>query len=323
MRIDMAFCRELNRTVDIYQACLEFSNQTQFSRFTFFCSDPECRASRPGGVRVTAVNHHRLPEEDDVLISPHYRLLDAHADSCEWVLLGSVLDEIAVETELTDGAPASRELKRKLRRMITTFIAPTAEEPPSLCAGRALDEVRSAPTRAEKRERMREYAKAAGSTATSLEALVSCFEELKALGLLFEPLTIKGMAETTYRDFFRPLKYASLNKLAVTYGGCRLYKRYGKGFALKFIDAFEMTPVSLYVPPNIILVSAHATRILKMIDEVEKNRTEKPYLRAYWLGGLKKVEKDSIHYSADISSLSQVTFRLVYPKRSQTHDTTS
>ena len=56
MRIDVAYCVELNRVVDIQEACQEFAAQEEIPEFHFLCSDTTCRNSKKSGVRVTGVN---------------------------------------------------------------------------------------------------------------------------------------------------------------------------------------------------------------------------------------------------------------------------
>lgn len=91
LRIDVAYCVELKKIVDIQEACSEFFNQEEHKKFHFLCSDERCRSSREGGVRVTAVNHYRIPSEQHM--SPHYREHDEHAEECYWKELDRALDE--------------------------------------------------------------------------------------------------------------------------------------------------------------------------------------------------------------------------------------
>ncbi len=82
-------------------------------------------------------------------------------------------------------------------------------------------------------------------------------------------------------------------------------------------------PVGLYVSQDLLAKSPHAARILRMVDEVEKNKTDKPYLRVFWIGGLEKSETNDNRYKASISSLALLAMRLVYPKRQEVESPTS
>ena len=105
--------------------------------------------------------------------------------------------------------------------------------------------------------------------------------------------------------------------------GSTLTKRYGEGLVLNFIDQYENMPVGLYVSQDLLAKSPHAARILRMVDEVEKNKTDKPYLRVFWIGGLEKSETNDNRYKASISSLALLAMRLVYPKRQEVESPTS
>lgn len=121
LRIDVAYCVELKRVVDIHDACAAFFGQHEHERFHFLCSDENCRDSRPGGVRVTAVNHYRIPTERER--SAHYRELDPHSDNCYWKEL-----ELALQEEEEAPAPADeiekarRRVARKVTRLVTNSL---------------------------------------------------------------------------------------------------------------------------------------------------------------------------------------------------------
>lgn len=46
-RIDVAYCVELDRVVDIHEACVEFFAQSLYTKFSFMRSDSRCRNTRP------------------------------------------------------------------------------------------------------------------------------------------------------------------------------------------------------------------------------------------------------------------------------------
>lgn len=307
MRIDLAYCVELNKTVDIYQACLEFSKQDTHEKFHFLCSDPLCRNSKSNGVRVTAVNHQYLPEDEDVTKSPHYRKWDEHIAECEWSLIDTILSEQhSTEAERSP----QQEISKKVKRLITRFIIPD-ENAVADTQERELQAIRTEKNPVFKKERLRNYVRDAGSTATSMEALVSCYEELKLLNALDEVITIVGYGETSFREFFQQIKFASKDRFVVMHGGARLYKRYGLGFSLDFFDRYEDKPVNLYVSTEQIRSSSFGPRLVRMVDEMKRQEEKNPYLRAYWLGGLIDKEK---HYSIHLQSLSHLVFRIAFPK---------
>lgn len=313
LRIDVAFCVELNRVVDIHEACAEFFNQNEHQRFQFLCSDEQCRKSRPGGVRVTAVNHYRIPKERER--SAHYRELDSHADNCYWKEL-----ELALQEEEEAPAPADeiekahRRIARKVTRLVTKFTIPLdeAEEAKGSQFTSEIDRIRKDPDPHQRRRALRQYVRGLGASATSLEALVSCFEELKDLDELEQAFKVEGHGKFKFRQAFRQVKLGPTSRFAVYYGGARLQaKRYGKGFVLKFIDQLQEKAVTLYVSPDNIRGYRPGARMVKMIDEIEALPEPKPYVRVYWIGGLENGDKG---WNAAFKTLAHVVLRVVPPK---------
>ncbi|MHB0926253.1 MAG: hypothetical protein ACYC1F_07105 [Gallionellaceae bacterium] len=320
LRIDVAYCVELSRNVDIQDACAEFFNQNKYERFSFLCSDETCRNSRPGGVRVTAVNHYRLPSE--LLKSPHYRELDQHADNCYWKELDRALDDdglsLGSPNNLEDEAEkARRRLMRKVKRLISKFIIPPDGEDDN-GTGRInivaaeLDRIRREANPKLRREALRQYAQGIGATATSLESLVSCFEELKDLDELEQVFTVEGKGSFTFRQAFRHVKLGATSRFAVYYGGAKLQpKRYGQGFVLKFIDQLEQKPITIYISPDALQCFRPSARMVRMIDEIQEHPDPKPYVRVYWIGSLENGNKG---WSAKFKTLAHVVLRVVHPK---------
>lgn len=325
MRIDFAFCIELNRVVDIQDACREFAAQETYHEFHFLCSDPICRNSRSGGVRVTAVNHHRLPEESAVFRSPHFRRLDDHLPTCIWVELELIRHK---DAELEDGDSdviprQHRILHRKLTRLVTRFIVPNNEHL-STVSREAIDflnQIRSIQDPEKRRRTLVEYAQGIGTTATNLDALVTCFEELRTENALDIELIVKGIGRISYRDVFRHVSLEPRQGFTVYYGGARLSRRYGAGFLLTFMDNVkerindgnQSVPIAFYVSPEKLKAYRHSKYFTRIIQEVEKNTERHPYLKVYWIGHLSKRD-DGKRYDAAFDSLAHVVMRLVYPQ---------
>jgi len=320
MRIDVAYCIELGREVDIQEACQEFAAQDHFTEFHFLCSDPTCRSSdKDHGVRVTAVNHHRLPEEGKVFKSPHFRKWDDHIATCEWMELDAALRDGKLLEEVKE-SEKHRKIRNKVTKLITRFILPSNEpkEGTGSRAGSELERIRGIADRQAKQRGMLGYLRGAGSTATSLEALVTCYEELKSLDALDEEFEVDKYGSTTFRNAFRQLVLGEGMGFFVLYGGARLYKRYGTGFALDFMDKIHEksadkvheVPVTLYISSDDLKTYRPSARLRRMVDEVEKNKKRRPYLRVYWIGKLERTDKG---YKAAFTSLAHVVMRLVYP----------
>lgn len=314
LRIDVAYCVELNRIVDIQDACAEFFIQHEHERFNFLCSDEMCRHSRPGGIRVTAVNHWRLPTEQQK--SAHYRELDEHAEYCCWKELERVLhDNDSIRSiDENETEEARRRIVRKVKRLVTKFVIPAdhSEESNAAQVTAEVDRIRMNPDSVQRRRGLRQYVRGLGATATSLEALVSCFEELKDLDELGQIFKVEGAGDYSFHQAFRQVKLGPTSKFAVHYGGAwPQQQRYRKGFVLKFIDQLELKPITLYVSPDAIRRYRPSARMVKMIDEIEAHPEPKPYIRVYWIGGYEKTDKG---WSATFKTLAHVVLRVVHPK---------
>ena len=310
MRIDVAYCIELEKVVDIHLACQEFAAQNKTKKFHFLCSDPICRKSKEDGVRVIGVNHNKSPEEKKIFNSPHYREWDDHIADCDWMELDAALSDTELSIDTQESTGKRRKLLRKIKRLITRFVIPEEVENGTQDEIiNELDHIRNDKNRSSRRKKLLAYARGTGSTATSLEALVSCYEELKYVDALDEGFTIKG-GTTTFRKAFRQITHGAKKDFVVYYGGARLSNRYGEGFALNFMDKFQNQPISFYVPPDHLKNYRPSVRLKRIVDELEKNKDRKPYLKVYWIGGFEKTEKG---YSATITTLAHVVMRLVYP----------
>jgi hypothetical protein len=314
LRIDLAYCVELSRVVDIQEACIEFFSQSTRKKFNFLCSDPVCRKL---DVRVTAVNHYRIPEEDDtVFMSPHYRLLDDHHVTCEWMQLDAALHQDEAQQALRDESEqesARRKLCRKITRLITKFVIPETDGgADSEGIATEFERIRTIQNPYSKRKALKEYVHGVGSTATSLEALVTCFEELRTLKEQDQILQIAGVGKMSFRETFRQVALGPTTNFAVFHGGARLTKRYGYGATLTFIDKLNKRPISIYVPSATIKSRRHGSRMARLFDELERSKDKRPYIRIYWIGNLVLDEEHG--WNATVNSLAHIVLRIAFPR---------
>lgn len=309
IRIDVAYCVELNRTVDIQEACQEFADQQEHKKFHFLCSDPACRNSKVDGVRVIGVNHYKSPEEQEVSNSAHYRVQDEHINTCEWMELDAALRE----EDKSEEAESNKHRKRlrKITRLITRFVIPDdATNETSNTVNNELARIRNITDQITRRKELRSYASGVGSTATNLESLVSCYEELKDEKALDEEFSVQGYGKISFRNAFRHITLGATKDFAVYHAGARFHKGYGKGFSLAFIDQVEGKSTSFYVSSADVKKYRSSARLLRTIEDLKINQDRRPYLRVYWLGDLSDTEKG---YNATFATLAHVVLRLIYP----------
>ncbi|MGM8229178.1 hypothetical protein ACSV5M_21555 [Cellvibrio sp. ARAG 10.3] len=323
MRIDVAYCVELDKVIDIYEACYQYSVRLEQAkaagkriptRFNFLCSDPRCRVSTDRGVRVIGVNHHKSPEEQELTKSAHFRVWDTHIADCEWVELNDVLTANQRGGDNKEFAQ-QRQITQKVTRLITQF-DPVDPDDIGIPANNPLVEelecIRRETDPVVRRQKREHYASGTGSKTSSLEALVSCYEELKGGAALYEQVRLPGNVTSSYQEIFRHFSSPQLSTLSVWYGGARLHKRYGDGFALRFLDRYNALPVSLYVSPDDLKKFPPGTRLKRMVDELEDHAARRPYLKVYWLGGVQL--NDQKYYDVKYSTLAHLVFRMVFPQ---------
>lgn len=310
IRMDVAYCIELNAIVDIQRACLEFIEQDVYEKFNFLCSDPLCHNTN---VRVIAVNHNKLPEEGDKVIkSPHYRVLDEHLPTCEWIEFDSIKN---CDQKIPNSQEHSfDDLKDTIQ--ITNFILQetnSTKNDNSEDIVKELNNIRRIFSLEERLEARKEYAQRVGSTTRSFEALISCYEGLKINKELKKELTISGEGTFSFQSLFKHVSNGPRESFTVFYGGAYLYKRYGDGFSLSFFDKFDGKNISFYLSKDDIQSFCLAKRLQKIVDTLEKEKERKPYVTVYWIGSL-ELGKNGV-YNAKFISPNQVAMRLVYPKK--------
>ena len=161
-----------------------------------------------------------------------------------------------------------------------------------------------------RRNKLFEYVGEFSATATSLDSLVNCYEQLKEKKILDQEITIKGYGLSNYNTIYRHIKCGVKNNFYVYYGGDRMNKNYfDSGFTFTFIDILESMPISFNVSPEH-LKNRFGIRLIRIIDELEKNKKRNPYVKIYWIGNLEKTEDG---FNATFKNLAHVVFRIAYP----------
>lgn len=119
MEILEAWCVELGEVVDIYDAQNAYFDlpEKNRKRFTFRCSDEQCRRTK--NPLVSGVNYHKLAEETDKFLQPHFRrpAANEHLTSCIWY---ESAGEKAVPGSL-DGDGKSRVARAKKTDVLDIF----------------------------------------------------------------------------------------------------------------------------------------------------------------------------------------------------------
>lgn len=113
-----AYCIQLGRNVDIFEARSEFFDQDEpKKRFDFLCSNKDCREI---GVKMVGVNYDKLPKERKV--SPHFKYQSrnniSHTPGC-WYYQNKILERIEGKSNKAD---QNGRYRKKLKDVIDEFI---------------------------------------------------------------------------------------------------------------------------------------------------------------------------------------------------------
>jgi len=312
MRIEKAFCVELDKILDIEQAREAYFAQTPPKRFTFLCSDEQCRTSKPDtGVRVSGVNYDKLPAVDEIFRTPHFRQLDAHSPSCYWMEIQEA-ESLVREHGNLGHHDLIRSLTKKDISVITRFSVPKISDPSGNLEGLGgeddeVDRIRNIQSRDQRIAAYRALYSGGGSSSRSLETLVSCYETLKAENALDIGIHVSNHGDYTFKNLFCHVKKIyEVEGFHIFYGGAKLSKkRYGKGFKLYFID--KINDGKLDMPLSVYVSNKDAkkwTHITKTVDVAQQHPNS--YLTVYWIG---TIEGDNHGLSVRVASFRHLALR--------------
>lgn len=124
MEILEAYCEELRRVIDIYEAQEEYFAlpKEKRRRFVFYCSDRTCRQEKK--TLIVAVNYTKDAEKTEKYRQPHFKSHDKHPHhkDCFWV----AREKAAKVTEIGNGTRTERP---KATNVIDVFSPKLADTP--------------------------------------------------------------------------------------------------------------------------------------------------------------------------------------------------
>ncbi|MBG6464192.1 hypothetical protein I5I39_17335 [Pseudomonas aeruginosa] len=288
-RIALAYCVQLDRVISIASARREYFSQAEpRKRFDFLCSSEACRAQ---GIKVSASNYDKLPQ--DTRTAAHFSKFphSAHLPDCEWF----VEDD---EDALRPGESAEEAGQRRIRDKLDAYVEefdpaiaeeaapppadPDAEEQPPASAAVRADAPAAPRQRTQRRRRTRDFEQLVDTFRQARAELPA--EEFKQLDI-----HISGLGRIALRAYFQHIGYATPGSAGkVFYGGADLLpKRYGspnrpQGFRFKFRDRIDGKPVFLYVAPETLQAYPHRRYLEDILGCAETVR----YFTLYALGRL-------------------------------------
>lgn len=308
--ITRAYCDELERSVDINEAHLEFFAQEgnrKGKRFTFYCSDQNCLATNPRpeviGVNY-ACNTFKIP--------PHFRRhhKSTHADNCIYGAYDSIVRELFAL------APEDRPATN------TNFFVRHPND-----GHRIIDElyIPSASTKAESdvgfgfhqdREKLTRHILNAPIRTCLLDAVVDQFEGMsddeKKAARLKMPDGYKD--KLTYKQVFRLAKYSwPTDTMRIYYGIASCYRHHKKNyFRIYFKGKLENWSSKLEATAIITDESLKNDKALPMTcDLLNKYSDNKKLFNFYILGSQNQTDNNTFNIDTGTLLLSQLSSRYI------------
>ena len=321
MHIGRAFCVEVERIVDIYQArALYFAQELPRRRFQFLCSDDACRGANT--TRVTGVNYDKLVEDDRdcIVVKPHFRMNQEtpHSPECEWVAREQLLNvRKSLDTERTPRGGMNGFRRLKISDLIDVFSprdstalvteAGLAESPNGTSSGQKACTVRHG----------RSSHRRQSSIPTSvdfLDAVVSVYELLEADERRNALLRIgRGPTLPYSRAFCRVENYFLAKGERIFHGGVRV-RLHGPNFAVRFFDRVAVSieggarnalDVSLYLKREMLLGHWNGRFLVVQLAEAAKLGN---YAHCYFFGRIQHHPVATARLIAVVESLDYLAF---------------
>jgi hypothetical protein len=315
------YCVELEQVITIYDAQKAYFAQPEAKRkrFTFRCSDNDCRRER--NPLVAGVNYDKLAEEGDKYRQIHFRAATAnpHLDSCNWVQ-----GEAARKVVLDGDAGAPRVERAKKTNVIDIFrpksVDDTIAKPiPARPAGaRApLDGAAREP-----QERDRDRAREGYSSTSSLERFINCWSQLEADELKQSEVVIAGKTlsyrqAVSHPEWITPAE----NGMRILQGGAiarfwpesapkRLYINFMSDCA-KFPEHDGKRTLTIDLPLS--RIAAYRGGAL-LLEKIRQAQSKDHYLRAYCWGTVKARDQRP-GYILDIASLDNLVLKAIAQRK--------
>jgi hypothetical protein len=309
IRIEHAFCVQLNRLVTIDEARAAFGAQHDFERFEFYCAEPACALHR---VRIAGVNYRIDAATGRKLVENHFRRWDEHRRECPYA-----------DVELRQDAPVIGSAGSHRTRALASDAIAIFDPPLDGVRGPDVsppDADGSGPPPPRLKRPLHPREAPAGLTrpqrTSSLVRIVDTYRRardvLSARELASYRLAVTGEGLMPIVQYVRPLAAAHEGPpCRVYFGGARLVRYYGLGFKLRFYDRYRDNPVYLYVASAAIQTSEERAAVSERLHAMEGGE----YSTVFALGRL-DASLDAKSYSIAITDLRRLVLHPPLSKRS-------
>lgn len=322
MEILEAYCFELDRVVDIYDAQNAFFAlpENRRKRFNFGCSDNACRAEKKP--KVSGVNYDKLSEETEKYRQPHFRAPanNPHLDTCIWVQ-GHAQRHLKDRDTSIDHNP--RVERAKSTNVIDIFnprtfdtLIDTPGDSPSAIKSDAGHNQTSTDTSGGNSHAGEGY-----STTSRLERFIDCWAQFDGEDLKCYQVVIEGRT-LSYRQAVLHPKWVTLEEIRgrIVCGGAHINfwpDNKPSRIYINFMDECEKLPehggrCSLTIDLPLSRIHAYRGGAL-LLQRIEQAQKPGHYLKVYCWGEITPREQRS-GYIVRIDSLDNLVVKAI-PKR--------
>jgi len=298
MGVDKAYCEELGRVVNIYEARKEFFDLPleKRKRFHFRCADDQCRAEK--NPLIVGVNYDKKAEDSEIKQQPHFRIRNEypHISSCKYY------EDMKTNPINTKGTDESQE--RKSRAKLTDIIDEFILYPENISHKMLQNEKRNRPTIEdsiddERNLHLRQSPNKTGLNKTgNLRKLVDCWRNMSPENCKKSRIKIHNK-NLRYDQLFLHVSNID-NKITdyrVIYGRVTIStwrKDNPDRYYLDFVDASERLP--LHKDDRGLSIKLFFSELKKIhrgqhfIDSIEQSLNQGYALTVYVMGRIKQRE---------------------------------
>ena len=191
MEILEAYCVELDRILTIYEAQEAYCAlpAAQRKRFTFRCSDHDCRAAN--NPLVSGINYDKLAEDSDMYRQIHFRAPKDHPHlaDCYW----KREEGLRRKPEIVDADDGKTRVERAKKTNVIDVFNPKVSDERVAKPGAAADDPRADGKLREAAQPKEKYQAREGySSTTRLERFIDCWSQLDADELKQNEVVLAG-----------------------------------------------------------------------------------------------------------------------------------
>ena len=329
MNIELAYCEEFGKVVDIFEAqALYFeSPRNQRRRFNFLCSEVSCRQN---DVKVSGVNYDKLAEDTDKFVKPYFRSIKEHPHSldCVWLIFETARKEIKQEGHVENVTGGHRSPKAS--DYVDVFTPKQSESELFIDEVKeVIDDLKKVGESRQKIEYIKQRFRRSKTKSTLLLNVVNCFLSMNEQMKRQSKLALgNGGTPRDYQDIFLHLSNFSFHNSQeyIVYGGATVSKTVKNddqttGYRIKFYDRIvqqnslqEQKEYSSQLYLSISRISGYkkGAHLKAMLDEVSNSKSE--YVQVFFYGSLNLSQKYENVSEVQISHLDN----LVLIRRSKT-----